>query len=508
MHDKAPFAAAESSLVGGLTRHLNFRYALILIAIGLLLVLDQALLQPRLVQLSVVAPRINVAGRQRMLSQKLVKESLVLQSASDNSQREYRSKQLAQTVEEWHQSHLRLLSSDREVGLSTTSSSAVREAFAELELDFQAMWHAATDLLADQPGNTPIAELLQHESRYLPKMDRIVTLFEAEARAQAATLQTWGLVAAASVLALMVGLGFVVLRPATQTIQRQLEGLEQRIADRTAELTVINASLLHEMHTREHAEERNRELSTQLAHLSRVHSLGQLATGLAHEINQPLGAIANYSETCDLLLSRETPNLGAVRQTLAAVGKAARRAGDIIRNMRTFLRPGQQAHSDVNLCELINDVVQLCRPELLRQEVILELELEEGLPSVRLAAVQIQQVLMNLIQNSVQAMQDASPTERRLKISAWQARGAVRVEVADRGPGFGSRDPESLFEPFFTTKDSGLGMGLAIVRSIVQAHGGRVEAENRQPGAAVSFTMPLDLQDERRVAAEAHCLCG
>jgi C4-dicarboxylate-specific signal transduction histidine kinase len=493
--------------MSSITGHLTLRYGAILVAIASLLALDQALLQPRLAQISVVAPRINVAGRQRMLSQKLAKEALAIQSASEDSQRQAWRQQLQQTLELWRESHQRLLSADEQVGLAA-SSSDIQAAFAKLELNFQAMLQAASDLLAGKGAEAAVAQLLQHEAQYLPQMNRIVGLYEREARAQARTLHTWGVIAAASVLLLMVGLGFLVLRPATATIQRQMEGLEQRIAARTAELTATNASLLREMQTRERAEKRNREISNQLAHLSRVQSLGQLATGLAHEINQPLGAIANYSETCDLLLEHESPNLGSVRQTLAVIAKAACRAGEIVRNLRSFLKPGQIARREVHLPELIDDVVLLCQAELTRHEITLQLDLDEGLPSLRIAAVQIQQVLTNLIQNSIQAMLDTPASERCLKISVRQLAGEVCVEVVDRGPGFGHPDPESLFEPFLTTKESGLGMGLAIVRSIVHAHGGRIQAENRSPGAAVIFTIPLDTHDERQVPAESHCFCG
>lgn len=300
----------------------------------------------------------------------------------------------------------------------------------------------------------------------------------------------------------------IVLRPETQTIQHQMQELEDRLAEQAAKLAATNASLLREMHTREQAEERSRELSNQLAHLSRVLSLGQLATGLAHEINQPLAAIVNYSETCDLLLSKETPDLNAAQRYVRAIGRAACRAGDVIRSLRKLLRPGREAQDDVNLNELVREVALLCRPELLRHQIALHLHLDQWVPPLPADPVQIQQVMLNLMQNSIEAMQDSPANSRTLQVTVERLDDEVRVEFADNGPGFSTDNPETLFAPFYTTKDSGLGMGLAIVRSIVQAHGGVVHAENRRPGAAVSFTMPLDLEHARRTADGSHGLCG
>jgi C4-dicarboxylate-specific signal transduction histidine kinase len=144
----------------------------------------------------------------------------------------------------------------------------------------------------------------------------------------------------------------------------------------------------------------------------------------------------------------------------------------------------------------------------LRHGIALHLDLDQGLAPLRVDPVQIQQVMLNLIQNAIQAMQDSPSSDRILRIAVQRIGAEVRVEFVDSGPGFSSPDPEMSLAPFYTTKDSGLGMGLAIVRSIVQAHGGALHAENRRRGAAVSFTVPLDLDHAPRAADEAHCLCS
>lgn len=289
------------------------RYGFILLAVGILLVIDQAVLQPRLERLSVYAPQINVAGRQRMLSQKLTKAALAMMATKTaDSRRE----ELQSTLALWRTSHYGLLDGSSKLGLPPTNSTEIRQAFAELEPHFIAMGQAAEALIGGDVSTSQVNVMLDHEAQFLPTMDRIVGLYEREASSHAKLLRYLGLAAALSVIGLMVVLGHVVLRPATQTIRGQIESLEDRVEERTTELTKLNVTLQREVHTREQAEARTRELAGQLAHTSRVMSMGQLATGLAHEINQPLAAIANYADSCSAHLEKKAVDRHNLQQTV------------------------------------------------------------------------------------------------------------------------------------------------------------------------------------------------
>jgi C4-dicarboxylate-specific signal transduction histidine kinase len=338
-------------------------------------------------------------------------------------------------------------------------------------------------------------------------MDDIVSHYEQQARRQATGLRVLGLASAITIIGLMIALERLLLRPATRVIRQQWESLEERVAERTAELTQLNATLQHEIHVRRQTEEHARTLSNQLAHTSRVMSMGQLAVGLAHEINQPLAAIANYAATCSLQLDGAAADVGVLKHLIARIGDAAHRAGEIVRGMRTFLRPGQSPMSDVKINTLVGEVVSLFQPEAVRRNVRLQLVLDDSDPWVHVAPSRIQQVLMNLLQNAVDAMQNVPQDDRWLIIRSYRAAGWLHVEVIDTGPGFGDADPETLFEPFFTTKETGLGMGLAISRTIIQEHSGRLWAKRRHHGSAICFTLPLDATHDQRVTPVSHCVC-
>ena len=486
-----------------LTAILLRRYWSILLCVALLLVIDQAVLQPLLARLSIYAPQINVAGRQRMLSQRLVKFALVIQ-ASD--QPEEIEPELRETLDQWRSAHAGLLNGDPSIGLPKTSSPEIREAFAELSPHFNAMVAAAEMMLQGQRSASVIDTLLKHEALYLPIMDKVVGMYEIEAQGQATTLRYLGLLATISVIGLMLALGHLVLRPATQTIHDQVDLLEDRVAARTADLTAANDALEREIKVREEAEKRSQELSGQLAHTSRVLSMGQLATGLAHEINQPLAAIANYAASCKLMLHRQDIDREQLVEPVEAIESAAQKAGEIVRGLRNFLRPGQSPFTEVEMGEVIGEVLSLCDHELSHNEVQLTLSLPEDV-SVRVVVAKIQQVLLNLVQNAIQAMQATPLGQRCLHIAVSQEDGEILLEVIDNGPGFGPDLDEKAFQPFYTTKQSGLGMGLAISRSIIQEHQGHLWIENRPNGAAACFTLPKDQGQHDEVGTVADRVC-
>jgi C4-dicarboxylate-specific signal transduction histidine kinase len=284
-------------------------------------------------------------------------------------------------------------------------------------------------------------------------------------------------------------------------IQPVMRVIEQRVVERTGQLQTVNNHLEREIAERELAEHRTRELLDQLAHASRLNSLGQMAAGLAHELNQPVGAVVNYAEAAQCHLESNCRQLSEARNILRKISGAGMRAGKIVRRLRGFIRKEKHAREQVVICALINEVIELCEPEARKRQVRIEFETASetaSLPKLAVDAIQIQQVLVNLIQNAMQAMEE-NPAEDRLVrlVLGIESDDELRIDVIDGGCGFDNQQAESLFAPFFTTRNEGLGMGLAICRSIVQEHAGRFWATSRQTGGSIfSFTLPLVIEHE------------
>jgi C4-dicarboxylate-specific signal transduction histidine kinase len=285
--------------------------------------------------------------------------------------------------------------------------------------------------------------------------------------------------------------------------------LELRVAERTSDLSQANRALEHEMAERQATELRMRDLSNELAHVSRVTALGQLATALAHEINQPLATVANYAGTLELTLKKADPCDPNTEELVSRIKQAAIRAGSIVRRMRSFVRGDAVQHSEVDVNELVREVSELCRPQLQEADVRLTLELAPRSVSILADAIQIQQVLVNLVQNSVQAIVLSSTRQRDLCIRTEAGPTDICITVADTGSGFMDGDSEKCFESFYSTKSDGLGMGLAISRSIVHQHQGQIWSENRESGGAVvGFSLPLPHLHETNTEQLAHRVCG
>jgi C4-dicarboxylate-specific signal transduction histidine kinase len=232
---------------------------------------------------------------------------------------------------------------------------------------------------------------------------------------------------------------------------------------------------------------------TELAHVNRVTSMGQLTASIAHEVNQPIAAVVTNAEAALRWMSNQPANLGEVRSALEAIAKDGKRAGEVIGRIRTLIRKAPSRRDRFDLNEAILDLIALVRSEVLRHGVILETQLLPHL-TVQGDRVQIQQVILNLVFNAVEAMDAIQERPRELKISTERAAsGDIRVTVRDTGPGLDPSGIDQLFEAFYTTKPSGMGMGLAICRSIIEAHGGRMWASTTESsGAAFHFTLPLD----------------
>jgi len=481
-----------------LVRRLSGRYLFVLLAVAVLIAADQAVIQPLLVRLNVFAPVINLAGRQRMLSQKLAKAALAMQAADDASTKSIRRTELHNSLAQWSTAHGALRHGAVELNVPRIHSPAINDAWTELQPHFDAMQAAAQQLIVvSKPGDSrpaALAALVDHEAPYLTTMERIVELMEGEAAGELGRLRGLAMAIALAILGLLLSLGGFVVRPASRAIRDQVDQLEARVTLRTRELDDTLASLRHEIHERKQTELRNRTLAAQLAHADRVESLGRLAAGLAHELNQPLGAITNYAEACDVTLAAPWDEglRGRLQGYVRQLQQASLRAGTIIRRIRNFVRPGVGNTAPVDMTALVAEVVDLCRPEAARMEVELAIDLaaEEGV--VTADPVQIQQVLVNLVQNSLQAMASGPPQRRRLAIRTSTANHGVQVDVMDSGPGLADADPEVLFAPFHTTKTEGLGIGLSICRSIIEQHQGTIWAKSLPlEGAQFSFVLPL-----------------
>jgi C4-dicarboxylate-specific signal transduction histidine kinase len=250
---------------------------------------------------------------------------------------------------------------------------------------------------------------------------------------------------------------------------------------------------------RNRAQARLAQSQSELTHVSRVTTLGQLAASIAHEVNQPLSAIITYAKSGRRWLAREAPGAMEVGDCLDHIASNGSRAADVIARIRDLARNAEPRQDLLTIGTLVDDTVALLRRDLQANDVAIKLDVAEDLPSVRGDRVQIQQVLMNLMLNAEQAMADTRAGQRELCVEAQAENGVVRVAVRDCGTGIES-DPESLFAPFFTTKSSGLGMGLSICRSIVERHGGTLVATNNA-GHGATFQFALPAAEAEREAA-------
>lgn len=231
------------------------------------------------------------------------------------------------------------------------------------------------------------------------------------------------------------------------------------------------------------------KLRSEMEHLTRVNTLSEFAGTLAHEINQPLTAIGNYAAAAHVRLSQMPEADEQTQELLLEVVEQSKRAGDVIQRLRSLTQPSEESREVFVINSLVFDIVRLMRAELQRQEVALKLNLEPREHQVLVDRILIQQVLMNLIQNSIEAMASVDPDSRVLKISSDRDDGQVRIVVSDSGPGVPEEIGEKVFESFFTTKSDGMGLGLGISRNIVEGHGGTLKL--MPDGNAFCISLPL-----------------
>ena len=243
------------------------------------------------------------------------------------------------------------------------------------------------------------------------------------------------------------------------------------------------------------ATERERQQNEKLQQTSRLISMGEMASSLAHELNQPLGAIASYASGCRNILANPTPNLQQLSQAIEKMGEQARRAGQIIRGIREFVQRRAPHRRRCTINGLLDTVLDLQSHEAVRRGIAISISESGDLPPLYVDPIMLEQVLFNLIRNAMEAMSDTPANQRTLAIMLSREHEYLQVIIADRGTGINPEQMEQLFKPFFTTKDTGMGMGLNICRSIIEYHQGRLWVENN-PGGGCRFIFTVPFSEE------------
>jgi C4-dicarboxylate-specific signal transduction histidine kinase len=247
------------------------------------------------------------------------------------------------------------------------------------------------------------------------------------------------------------------------------------------------------MAERQRAEAAYREAQAELARVNRLSALGVLAASISHEVNQPLAAVVANADACAMWLEMEPPNLEEARMAVDSIAREGTRASAVVRRIRGMFAKAAPETAGLNINELIEEVCALVQVELAKNQVVLRTELSGGLPTVMADRVQLQQVLVNLVQNAIEAMNGIVDRPRSLVIrSEMPSAGQLLVAVQDSGVGINPAVQKRIFDAFFTTKAQGMGMGLSISQSIIEAHGGRLWASaNGGPGTTFQFTLPI-----------------
>jgi two-component system, LuxR family, sensor kinase FixL len=526
----SPEQDASGAGADKLIRRLTARYFFVLVAVATLVVVDQAVIQPLLVRMNSYAPAINLAGRQRMLSQRLTKAALALQLSNDTSQHQRYQTELRLTLTQWADAQAALRGICSSTGTTNLDSLEYNRVWAVLQPHFEEMLAAGKILAGESPEpfssnnstsqNNPSGEgpsasiaavstIVDHEAIYLSSMEQIVGLFQKDADRQVALLRAIALSIAGAIIGLLLVLGWYVLRPATREIHGQVERLESRVVIRTQQLALSNNSLRREIQERQAAETKNRTMAAQLSHAARVSTIGHIAAALAHEINQPLATIVNYAETCELNLDRTAPLPDSkVRQQIEHIKQTALRAGKIVRRIRNFVRPNQSSSPiEADLNELVVEVVEFCRLEAEQTAAHIKLVLSTEKLLVFIDPIQIQQVLVNLLQNAFHAISSCPPAQRRIEIVTSSSDTHAILSVRDFGLGILLAN-DSLFVPFSTTKEDGLGIGLSICRTIVEGHHGRIWVETSDAsGTLICLSLPTLLDHDASQARIADSIC-
>jgi two-component system, LuxR family, sensor kinase FixL len=478
---------------------LGRKYLIALTVVAILVLSDQALIQPYLMQLTTDPPLINVAGRQRMLSQRLVKAALAFEGGRGEGKAYL--EEMSQVLGLWSAAQEQLVRNGPGPSWAGRSSAAVRDGLQRLDPYFVKIRDAAQRVIqagaSDPPGGAAVREglavILDNEAEYLRRMDQVVGLYESAARGRVADLRWIGWTVTGLILATLVAIGLFILRPAAGLIRRQIselrrarDELEDRVRERTCEL--------------EMASERHRALVEQFSHVARTTTIGEMASGLAHELNQPLGAIANYAEGCLVELAAPEPTLNEIRTALERLLATTLRAGQIIDRIRKFVTRHEPRRERFEPNRVVEDVHEILCAEAEQRGITVRLDLASDLPYLWGDSVQIQQVLVNLVRNAFEALA-AQPLQPTLFMQTRRAEsGGVEFAVIDNGEGIEPGSLDRVFDAYFSTRAGGMGMGLAICRTLIEAHQGRINVTS-SPGVrtAFSFTLPAGSSDDGAV---------
>ena len=286
---------------------------------------------------------------------------------------------------------------------------------------------------------------------------------------------------------LLIGLLSAAQRNGAESLRRARDDLDRSVQD----LQRTNEALHAESRERKHAEEELRQTQADLTHANRVSSLGELTALLAHEVNQPIAASITNANTCLRWLSRDQPDLEEARAAASRIVQDGRRAGEIVNRVRLLFRKGTLQRELLDLNEIIREMILLLQSEAIQFAVLTRTKLAPDIPQIMGDRVQLQQVVMNLMMNSIDAMRDVDGMRELTIMSQRGENGQVLISVSDTGLGLPPQQADKVFDAFVTTKPDGTGMGLRISLSIVESHGGRLWASDNPPrGATFQFTLP------------------
>ena len=282
------------------------------------------------------------------------------------------------------------------------------------------------------------------------------------------------------------------LKQAKAEIQRLNVELEQRVVERTRQLTTVNEELRKEIIERQRAQEALQKAQVELVHATRVMTMGELTASIAHEVNQPLAGVVTNGHACLRWLARAVPDLAEARAAVERIIRDGHRASEVIQRIRALSKKTDPQTAWLDLNDVIHEVSALVHSEVRKHRVALWTDLSSALPPVLGDRIQLQQVLLNLLINGIEAMYPVTDRVRELQIrSSQHASDEVRVAVQDAGIGLDPQQMARLFDAFFTTKPGGMGIGLSISRTIIEAHGGRLWATpNDGHGATFQFALP------------------
>ena len=281
---------------------------------------------------------------------------------------------------------------------------------------------------------------------------------------------------------------------AQESLSKARDELDAKVQERTAQLKRANEQLQSEIAEREAAQEGLIQAQAEIARIARITTMGELAASIAHELNQPLGSIVTSGDACLRWLAAKPPNLDEATQAVEAIIRDGTRASSVLVRIRGLLRRGERLRERLDVNDVIREVIALLDGELRRNAISLQTDMPEKLPPVVVDRVLLQQVILNLIVNAMEAMRTVSDRVRVLRIQTEeQPPGSIVVLLQDSGVGVDPEHSSRMFEAFYTTKVQGIGMGLTISRSIIEAHGGRLWAvANNGPGSSFRFTLPID----------------